>query len=140
MKLCAAALAIFLTALPAAAETFPGPFPVRVVRVLDGDTVLVAVRLWFAQTLTERVRIAGIDAPEGGKGARCPAEAEAAERASQRLGELLAAGQVELWNVRRERYGRALARVTVGGRDVAMAMISEGLARPYGGERRGGWC
>ena len=66
-----------LIASPALAETFAGPFPVRVVRVIDGDTVLVAVRLWFAQTLTERIRIAGIDAPERGKGAKCTAEAEA---------------------------------------------------------------
>ena len=135
------ALFLALLAAPAsAAETFAGPFPARLVRVIDGDTLRVEIRLWFSQALTETVRIAGIDAPELGKKARCPAEAEAAERARQRLAELLAGGYVELWQVRREKYGRALARVTAGGVDVGAELVGAGLARPYGGERRRGWC
>ena len=133
--------ALLLAASPAsAAETFTGPFPARLVRVLDGDTIRVEIRLWFSQALTETVRLLGIDAPESGKRARCPAEAEAAERARLRLAELLAGRQVELWNVRREKYGRALATVTAGGVDVGAELLKEGLARAYGGERRKGWC
>lgn len=123
-----------------AAETFTGPFPARLVRVLDGDTIRVEIRLWFSQSLTESVRIAGIDAPELGKKARCRAEADAAERARLRLAELLAGGLVELWNVRREKYGRALASVTAGGVDVGAELVKAGLARAYSGGRRGGWC
>lgn len=39
-----------------------------------------------------------------------------------------------------DRYHRTLARVTLGGVDVAEIMISEGWARAYAGGRRKGWC
>ena len=124
----------------AVAETFPGPFPVRLVRIIDGDTIRVEIRLWFSQVLTETVRIAGIDAPERGKKARCRSEAEGAERAAARLSELLTAGHLELLDVRREKYGRALATVRVGGVDVGQTLVREGLARTYQGGRRLSWC
>ena len=36
-------------------------------------------------------------------------------------------------------YGRKLRNLAVDGRDVGDVLVSEGLARPYGGGRRG-WC
>ncbi|WP_290897841.1 thermonuclease family protein [Hoeflea sp.] len=41
---------------------------------------------------------------------------------------------------RTDRYGRTLACVYADGRDVAKALIAAGLARPYDGGRREGWC
>lgn len=123
---------------PAVAETLPGPFQARVVRVIDGDTLIVQVGLWFGQSVIEHIRIAGIDAPEM-KG-RCPSETEAAKAARQYLTGLIGAGSIELRDVRREKYGRALASVTAGGVDVGKALIGEGLARPYAGRKRAGWC
>lgn len=49
-------------------------------------------------------------------------------------------GPVTVETGRRDRYGRVLGAVRVSGRPVAPTMIKEGLARPYGGERREGWC
>lgn len=134
---------ILVLAIPAvsqAAEVFAGPFPARLVRVLDGDTIRVEIRLWFRQALTEDVRIRGIDAPERGKRARCEAEAAGAERATERLAELLRGGPIALYDVTREKYGRALAQVRAGGVDVGEVLAKEGLARRYGGERRQSWC
>lgn len=97
--------------------------------VVDGDTIRVN---------GERVRIMGLDAPE--MEGRCPAEKEAARRARARMAELVAGG-VTLRPHGRDRYRRLLAVVQDSrGRDVAALMIREGLARPYGGERRQGWC
>jgi len=39
-------------------------YPAKVVRVIDGDTLEVAIDLGFKITHTIRVRLAGIDAPE----------------------------------------------------------------------------
>ena len=39
-----------------------------------------------------------------------------------------------------DRYGRRLARLTLDGTDVADPLIAAGLARPYEGGRRDGWC
>jgi endonuclease YncB( thermonuclease family) len=36
--------------------------------------------------------------------------------------------------------GETLGTLTFNGKDVAAVMIGEGLARPYYGERRQGWC
>lgn len=125
---------------PAVAETLPGPVSARVLRVLDGDTFVAEIHVWFGQIITERVRIAGIDAPEIGSHARCVDEAEAAERSRQYLAGLLGRGPVELHQVRRDKYGRALALVTAHGIDVPARMIEAGHARPYTGARRRGWC
>jgi micrococcal nuclease len=39
----------------------------------------------------------------------------------------------------RDRYGRTLARVAVGGADLGEALIAAGLARRWDGRRRP-WC
>ena len=122
----------------AVAETLPGPFQARVVRVIDGDTLIVQVGLWFGQSVIEHIRIAGIDAPEM-KG-RCPSETAAARTAGQYLATLIGAGPLELRDVRHEKYGRTLARVFVNGLDVAKEMLGAGHARPYSGGKREGWC
>ena len=116
----------------------PGPFQARVVRVIDGDSLIVQVGLWFGQSVVEHIRIAGIDAPEM-KG-RCPSEIDAAKAARQYLAGLVGGGAIELRDVRREKYGRALASVIAGGVNVGEALVREGLARPYDGRKRGGWC
>ena len=98
-------------------------------RVVDGDTIHVG---------RETVRIMGLDAPE--MRGRCPVESAAAHRATDRMAELIADG-VSLRRHGRDRYRRLLAVVTDSqGRDVALVLIQEGLARPYGGERRRSWC
>jgi endonuclease YncB( thermonuclease family) len=97
--------------------------------VIDGDTIRVR---------GQSIRVLGLDAPE--TEARCPREAVLARQATSRMRELISGG-VEIEPHGRDRYGRLLAVVTDGqGRDVARVLISEGLARPYWGGHRGGWC
>lgn len=99
--------------------------------VVDGDTIYLGGR---------KIRIAGIDAPETHEYG-CPAELERGMRAAERLRAMLNAGPVTLTAIDRDedRYGRKLRNVAVGGADVGQALIGEGLARAYGGGRRG-WC
>lgn len=99
--------------------------------VVDGDTFYLN---------GEKVRIAGIDAPETHP-SRCPREAELGEAATERLHVLLNSGPLELTSIDRDRdrHGRLLRNVSVAGRDVGEMLIAEGVARPYGGRRRS-WC
>lgn len=127
-------------AMPSRAETLAGPFQARVLRVLDGDTFVAEIRLWFGQSVVEHVRIAGIDAPESGRRARCEQEAQSAQRSRQYLAGLIGLQMVELREVRREKYGRTLATVRVNGIEVAPRMTEMGYARSYSGNRRQGWC
>lgn len=39
-----------------------------------------------------------------------------------------------------DRYGRVLAELHLGGQPVKVTMIAHGVARPYDGGRREGWC
>lgn len=122
-----------------AAAAFDGPVRAEVVRVIDGDTFEAAARIWLGEAIDIHVRIEGIDAPE--LRARCDGERVRAEAARDYLARRIAGGEVELSDVRYDKYGgrvRAVVRDPKG--DVGLAMIAAGLARPYRGERRGSWC
>lgn len=125
---------------PARADVpLPGPVPARVERVIDGDTLAVRARIWFNQDLRVRVRIAGIDTPE--RRGKCAAERALAARAKALVQAYLGAGDVELFNIRPDKYGgRVLADVRMAGGDLSERLLKAGLARPYDGGRRAGWC
>ena len=99
--------------------------------VVDGDT------FYFGR---DKVRIAGIDAPETHP-PRCASEARLGEAATHRLRDLLNSGEVTLTRIDRDEdiYGRKLRNVAVGGADVGAALIGAGLARDYAGGRKP-WC
>jgi endonuclease YncB( thermonuclease family) len=117
----------------------PGPFPADVIKVVDGDTIAVKAQIWIGIELSVDVRIRGIDAPE--IRGRCREEAILATAATDRLIEL-AGASIVLSQVREDKYGgRVLADVAnVSGDDIGAEMLKSGLARPYEGGRRGGWC
>jgi micrococcal nuclease len=124
-----------------AAESLAGPLPATVVRVVDGDTLDVKVRIWLGQDLETRIRLDGIDAPE--LHGRCDAERRLADAARALLAREAASGAaVRLRDVRNGKFaGRVLARVeTAAGQDLGQALLNAGLARPYGGGRRSPWC
>lgn len=102
--------------------------------VVDGDTFRLGKR---------KIRIRGIDAPEVGDNARCRAEAELGERATERLIDLLNAGPVTMTGKSGnavDQYGRDLRDITAqDGSDIGETLIGEGLVRPYRG-RKAKWC
>ncbi|HET9231448.1 MAG TPA: thermonuclease family protein [Vitreimonas sp.] len=103
-------------------------------RIIDGDTL---------EDLGADItyRIVNIDTPETGPRARCQAERDLGNRATQHARTLISsAGAVELRPTGRiDRYGRAIAFVLIDGRDLGETLIADGLARPWRG-RREPWC
>lgn len=99
--------------------------------VVDGDTFYLG---------GDKVRIAGIDAPET-HDYRCPSELALGNRATEMLHSLLNSGGVTMTSIDRDRdvYGRLLRNVAVNGQDVGEAMVRAGVAREYGSGRRS-WC
>ncbi|ODN72072.1 thermonuclease family protein [Methylobrevis pamukkalensis] len=138
--LAAGLLAAGLALPVGAAERLDGPYPADVLEVVDGDTLLVRARIWLGTDVTVAVRLRGIDAPEA-RG-RCPAERDLARKATRRLGDLVADGSVHLTAITGDKYGgRVVATVTGSdGRVIADDLLGEGLARPYAGRARAGWC
>lgn len=118
-------------------------------RVYDGDTLYIAAelrleagepRLSVLLDSSVGVRVEGIDTPE--LRGQCERERLLARRARDYVQALVAAagGVVRLSGVKLGKYaGRVVARVSVGGRDLAEALVAAGHARVYEG-RRLPWC
>ncbi|MES2326116.1 MAG: thermonuclease family protein [Pseudomonadota bacterium] len=112
-------------------STSPGrTYEGQQIRVIDGDTFDIG---------GERIRVAGIDAPETHP-SRCANEAAFGAAATQKLAELLRGGPLWISGTKTDRYGRSVRTVRVNGEDVADAMISAGLARNYDGKQRQSSC
>lgn len=127
--------------LPASArEIVAGPIPARVIKVIDGDTLVVRARIWLGQEVETAVRLDGIDTPE--LKAPCAAERELAGRARDTIAALADGRRVVLRDVRYGKFaGRVLARIeTDSGQDMATVLLERGLGRVYRGGRRAGWC
>jgi micrococcal nuclease len=121
-------------------EFLAGPVAVEVLEVIDGDTFLARAKVWPGHEVTVSVRLRGIDAPE--RRAMCDSEKEAAEEARLALEYVLSAAPVQIRNISGDKY---FARVIAdaGNDDVSDAaafMLELGLARPYQGGKRLGWC
>jgi micrococcal nuclease len=97
----------FLVCAGAAADTMSG----RVVRVVDGDTLVLLV----AGHEQERIRLAGIDCPER----------------KQALTRRVAGKEVTIEWAKRDRYGRVVGKVVYGSHDVDLALVREGMCWWY---------
>ena len=101
--------------------------------ILGGDSF--AINRWGNHR--EPVRIANIDAPN--PGARCLGERESAERATVRLGQLLAGSTFTIARVSTDRHGNSMAFVSVDRRDLGHELVRERLAWPWEPKHRF-WC
>ncbi len=115
-------------------------YPVEILQVVDGDTFEARVQLWPGLSVTTRVRLRGIDAPE--LKARCAEERDLALAARAALQAILDEGAVGIMNVTLDKYGgRVLADASTNiTSNVSSAMLGAGHARRYDGGRRDGWC
>lgn len=130
------ALAALLLAAPAAAGGLQ--VPCVVTRPIDGDSFGASCAIWPGVTAETVVRVAGVDAAE--LRARCDAERTLALAARDYVAAWTGAA-VTLTEIEHGKYaGRVVARVTAGERDLAAELLAAGLAVPYDGGARQGWC
>jgi endonuclease YncB( thermonuclease family) len=118
-------------------------YDAQIIRVSDGDTIVIAAPFLPAPLKPElAVRIFGVDTPEKGHRAQCPAEAQRGELASQYTKQLVSSGQkfqVVLYGW--DKFGgRVLGDIVVNGQSVRAGLIQNGLAREYYGEAKQSWC
>jgi micrococcal nuclease len=124
----------------AAEETYGSVTISEVTSIYDADTFRANIPGW-PSVVGKRIsiRVNGVDAPEiRGKCAREKAGARAAKQHTVAM--LRGARSIELRNIRRGKYFRLLADVYTDGKNLAQSLIQAGLARPYHGGRRKGWC
>jgi endonuclease YncB( thermonuclease family) len=120
-----------------AREEISGPVAAKILRVVDGDTLLVEAQPWPQQTMEVYVRIRGIDAPE------LKSKCDGLRRAgldAQRALETLAAvsSSIQLTRISGDKYfGRIVADVMLSdGRSAASNLLLAGLVRDYDGARK----
>lgn len=132
----------FLSFQANAAEFLSGPVAARVIKIIDGDTVRVRIKIWLHQTLEVAVRLRGIDTPEL-KRPKCAHERKLAEQARLRLETLLGNHDVILHNISHDKYaGRVLAVIdNRAGLSVGQVLLTEAHARRYQpGLSKNFWC
>ncbi|PRX11403.1 UNVERIFIED_ORG: endonuclease YncB(thermonuclease family) [Martelella mediterranea] len=139
LKPLSAALFACLLSLPAAraADVYAGPVRADVVRVIDGDTIVVAARPWPGQIVETSVRIRGVDTPE--LRSSCDAERQAASIARDYVVSLLHEGDtVQLRQIAGDKYfGRVVADVALpDARDLSHLLLAGGFAVSYDGGRK----
>jgi len=123
-----------------AKETLAGPIPAKVLRVVDGDTIVVRAHIWLGQTIESMVRIRGIDTPEI-KG-KCEFERQKADEAKNFVEKMVDGKDIFLEQISYDKYGGRVVAIikTKGNKSLAEEMINKGLAREYQGKAKQRWC
>ncbi len=136
-----AVLYVALTGAPAQAydrtTIIDGPVRAEIIRVIDGDTLLVAAKPWPQQTMEVYVRLRGIDAPE--LKSDCASTRAAGEQAQAALAAIASEqSEIKLLHISGDKYfGRVLADVAlIDGRNPAQELLSAGYVREYSGGRK----
>ena len=146
MKKLLLTLIIATAALPALAQKMPknsATYDAKIIRVSDGDTIVIAAPFLPAPLKPElAVRIYGVDTPEKGFRAQCPQEDQRAQMASKYTSQLIAqGGKIQVTLYAWDKFGgRVLGDIIVNGQSVRAGLIQNGLAREYYGDAKQSWC
>jgi endonuclease YncB( thermonuclease family) len=140
-------LLLVLLAMPMLAFAQKTPqgvtYDAQIVRVSDGDTIVIAAPFLPAPLKPElAVRIFGVDTPEKGHRAQCPSEDARGQAASEFTKKAVSAStqrQVVLYGW--DKFGgRVLGDIILNGQSLRTMLISNGFAREYYGDAKQSWC
>lgn len=140
-------LLVLLALLPLLAWAQKQPqgvlYDAKIVRVNDGDTVVIAAPYLPAPLKPElAVRIYGVDTPEKGFRAKCPSEDQRGQAASAFTKNAVTTTQkhqVVLYGW--DKFGgRVLGDIILNGVSLRAELIKNGFAREYYGEAKQSWC
>jgi len=118
-------------------------YDAKIVRVNDGDTVVIAAPFLPAPLKPElAVRIFGVDTPEKGFRAQCPSEDQRGQAATAFTKNAVATTQKHQvilygWD---KFGGRVLGDLILNGVSLRAELIKNGYAREYFGDAKQTWC
>lgn len=132
-------------ATPAFAQKTPVgvAYDAKVVRASDGDTIVIEAP-WVPAPIKKEiaVRVYGVDTPEKGGRAKCPAEnvkGQAASAFTKKLIDEAKTIQYVLYDW--DKFGgRVLGDLLIDGKSLRAQLIANGFAREYFGEAKQSWC
>ena len=118
-------------------------YDAQIIRVTDGDTVVIAAPFLPAPLKPElAVRVYGVDTPEKGWRGQCDSEKQRGEAASVFTKGLINASQqrqviLYSWD---KFGGRVLGDIILNGQSLRSQLIANGFAREYYGDAKQSWC
>lgn len=118
------------------------PYNWKVTRAVDGDTVEIQVT-WLPTELGDKlkIRVYGVDTPEKGARAKCPAEAMLGAKATEFTKKFITGKPISVEIKEWDKFGgRVLGDVIVNGKSLRAELISKGYAREYFGDAKKSWC
>ena len=119
------------------------PYNWPITRVIDGDTVAFQAD-WLPDPLKKElsIRIYGVDTPEKGHRAKCPAEDARGRAATEFTKQMIVNAKSRQIVLRSwDKYGgRVLGDIILDGKSLRELLITKGFARPYFGEAKTSWC
>ena len=122
-------------------------YDARILRVTDGDTVVIAAPFLPAPFKPElAIRVFGVDTPEKGHRAMCPSEARRGEEASAFTKNAISQAVAQSSKLQVTMYswdkfgGRVLGDILINGQSLRAGLIANGFAREYYGEAKTSWC
>jgi len=118
-------------------------YDAQILRVSDGDTIVIAAAFLPAPLKPElAVRIFGVDTPEKGHRAQCPSEdarGKAASEFTKNAVKNTKRHQVVLYGW--DKFGgRVLGDIVLDGVSLRSELIRNGFAREYYGDAKQSWC
>ena len=134
---------LVLSLLAFSSAAMANPYDFKILKVSDGDTVVFEAPFLPAPLKPQlSLRVLGVDTPEKGGRAGCPAEAAAAEKASAFTKNLVAnAKKIQIELKEHDKFGgRVLGDLIVDGQKLSELLIKTGHARAYFGEKKQSWC
>jgi endonuclease YncB( thermonuclease family) len=144
MKYILATILSFFALTAYAQKTPQGvTYDAKIVRVNDGDTVVIAAPFLPAPLKPElAVRIYGVDTPEKGFRAQCPSEDQRGKAATEFTKNAVATTQkhqvtLYAWD---KFGGRVLGDIVLNGTSLRSELIRNGFAREYFGDAKQSWC
>ncbi len=118
-------------------------YDAKIIRVNDGDTVVIAAPFLPAPLKPElAVRVFGVDTPEKGFRAQCPSEDQRGQAATAFTKNAVATTQKHQvilygWD---KFGGRVLGDLILNGVSLRAELIRNGFAREYFGDAKQSWC
>jgi micrococcal nuclease len=136
-------IALILILLPLSIQATGVTYDTTILRVIDGDTVVIAAP-YLPEPLKKElaVRVYGVDTPEKGFRSHCESESLLSEEATKFTITAVKASKYQQVIIRDwDKYGgRILGDVILDGKSLRSMLLDNELARQYHGEKKESWC
>lgn len=136
-------IALILILLPLSIQATGVTYDTTILRVIDGDTVVIAAP-YLPEPLKKElaVRVYGVDTPEKGFRSHCESESLLSEEATKFTITAVKASKYQQVIIRDwDKYGgRILGDVLLDGKSLRSMLLDNELARQYHGEKKESWC